>query len=92
MKKIVVFVLLLLYITISLSITKVYALSWDNNTVTNTPTTTIGIWEYISNWSSTVRYNTGDKVIYNGVTYVALQTSTSKVPGAKGSKNFWRVV
>ena len=92
MKKIIVFVLLLLYIATSLSVTKVYALSWDNKIVTTIPSTTIGTWEYIAQWSAAATYNTGDKVIYNGIIYVALQTSTSKVPGANGSKNFWRVV
>lgn len=91
MRKIVAIVLLLFGFAMSLSITKVYGLSWDNNIVQTSTNASIGTWEFIVQWSSAVRYNTGDKVIYNGVIYVALRTNTSKVPGANGSKNFWRV-
>lgn len=92
MRKIVAIVLLLFGFAMSLSITKVYGLSWDNNIVQTSTNTSIGTWNFTATWSSTAIYNTGDKVNYNGVEYIALRNvPAGKIPGANGSKNFWRV-
>ena len=58
----------------------------------NVASISIGTWNFTATWSSTGIYNTGDKVNYNGVEYIALRNvPAGKIPGANGSKNFWRV-
>ncbi len=95
-KKILTFAIVLLMVFSTLfTVPESYAY-WSNKTLTtvDSRSTTIGAWTLILPYNPTITYSVGDKVTFNGTTWVSLKSSNnSKEPSlSKPNSNWWAPV
>jgi len=58
--------------------------------VTPTPTPTTGLMKFVGNWIANLSYSAYDYIVYNRISYVAIQNSQGSKPDI--SPTFWQVV
>lgn len=83
-------VLLLVVVFISLLVvsTKITYARWDNLQINDQKIVLVGDWDFIPQWNSNTNFFKNDKVLYEGIIYIAKKDNINILPTVN---KYWKV-